>query len=179
MNLPLSRGIELRTLLPSDADAVYAVAHRNIAWLAPWMSWAHPGLAHSDVLSNIVRMQKGLEAGTDFQFGIFENGTPLGSIGLHVHDANDRIARIGYWLDERSTGRGIVTEAVRELVAFAFDSLGLHRIEIRCAPENAKSRAIPERLGFTNEGTLRDVLRMADGTFQSLMMYSLLSGERG
>jgi ribosomal-protein-serine acetyltransferase len=178
VKLPLSSGIELRILTASDADALYALVKRNIAWLAPWMSWAHPGISRADVLANIDRMAKGLQAGTDFHFGIFDGGAQVGSIGLHVQDADDRIARIGYWLDERATGRGLVTSAVRELVAFAFDSLGIHRIEIRCAPENLKSRAIPERLGFTNEGTQRDVLRMADGRFQSLIMYSLLSSER-
>lgn len=178
MKVPLPSGIELRTLTPADADAVYALAKRNVEWLSPWMSWAHPQLAHGEVLATLERMEKGRRARTDFMFGIFDGERLCGVIGLHVHDAEDRIVRIGYWLDERATGKGLVTAAVHQLVGLAFDALEMHRIEIRCAPENLKSRAIPERLGFTNEGTLRDVLRRADGRFQSLIMYSLLSSER-
>lgn len=177
MNLPLEGGAELRLLTPDDVDAVYALAQRNIEWLQPWMSWAHPSLSRSEVLARMERMAHGRAAGTDFQFYIFDNAELAGVISVHVLDAEDRIVRIGYWLDKDATGKGLVTKGVRALLSFVFDTLGMHRIEVRCAPDNLKSRAIPERLGFTNEGTQRDVLRMADGTYQSLVMYSLLSSD--
>lgn len=65
-----------------------------------------------------------------------------------------REAAIGYWLDERLEGLGIVSRATRELLRLSFVELGMNRVVIRCAAENARSRAIPERLGFNLEATL-------------------------
>lgn len=140
------------------------------------MSWAHDALSRADMLQFLEYAEDARAAGADFNYGIREHGKLVGAIELYYRDAKNRMARIGYWLDRDSTGRGVMTKSVRSLVQIAFDELEIHRIEIRCAPENRASRAIPERLGFTNEGTQRDVLLLRD-RFQDLMMYSLLSSE--
>jgi RimJ/RimL family protein N-acetyltransferase len=62
---------------------------------------------------------------------------------------------IGYWMDSRYTKKGYMTEAVELLTNFTFNELLANRVEIRCDPKNINSRRIPERLGYTLEGTLR------------------------
>lgn len=88
-------------------------------------------------------------------FSIFYNGNICGAAGFREIDNQNKSGEIGYWLDQKHMGKGIVTQAVKKLLQIGFGTLNLNKIEIRCAVENTKSRAIPERLGFTYEGELR------------------------
>jgi ribosomal-protein-serine acetyltransferase len=81
---------------------------------------------------------------------------------------------IGYWLDAACRGKGVMTEACRAFIDHGFMHIGLHRIDIRCAPANRKSCAIPERLGFVQEGTLRDAEWLYDH-YVDLVVYSMLA----
>lgn len=85
-----------------------------------------------------------------------------GLAGLQDIDWNRRQASIGYWLGERFEGRGLVSAAVRALLGHGFADLGLERIEIACARENRRSRAVPERLGFRTEGVRPGAERLGD-----------------
>ena len=69
-----------------------------------------------------------------------------------------------------------MTQACRAMVAYGFSERGLNRIEIHCAPANVKSRAIPERLGFRIEGTLRQADKLVDGYVDNVV-YGLLASE--
>ena len=69
-----------------------------------------------------------------------------------------------------------MTRACRALVTHAFRELGLHRVEIRAAPGNRRSRAIPERLGFRQEGILRDAEWPYDH-YVDLVVYAMLADE--
>ncbi|WP_334301100.1 GNAT family N-acetyltransferase [Alkaliphilus sp. B6464] len=75
---------------------------------------------------------------------------------MHSMDSTNKSTSIGYWLGEGHQGKGIMTKVTKALVEYIFTELNLNRVEIRCAENNYKSRAIPERLGFTKEGTLRE-----------------------
>jgi RimJ/RimL family protein N-acetyltransferase len=74
-----------------------------------------------------------------------------------------RSFEIGYWIDSRFSGNGFMTEAVNGLIHFAETELDARRIEIRCDTNNGKSRNIPEKLGFTLEGTFHHDDLSADG----------------
>lgn len=77
-------------------------------------------------------------------------------VGYHGIDWGDRATSLGYWLGEEFQGRGLVTRACAAMTEHAFGELGLNRIVVSCATENSKSRAIPEKLGFEQEGVLRE-----------------------
>jgi len=104
-------------------------------------------------------------------------GELAGIAGYRALDALNRSGEIGYWLREDFGGRGIVTACCRALVAHGFDALGLNRIAIAAATGNAKSRAVPERLGFRLEGVLRQPEWLYD-RFVDHAVYSLLRAER-
>ncbi len=75
----------------------------------------------------------------------------------HVNvDWANRSAALSYWLDEAHQGKGIMTASCRAFISYAFTTWKLNRIAIQCATRNTRSRAIPERLGFTLEGMLRE-----------------------
>ena len=87
----------------------------------------------------------------------------LGGASLYDHEPAQARARIGYWLTEAGRGRGMATHAVRLLADWAFTELGLARLEITCAPDNAASQRVAERSGFVREGLLRSHLRFKGG----------------
>ena len=83
---------------------------------------------------------------------------------------------LGYYLAEDAGGKGIMTRSVKAVLHYAFENLKLNKIEIRCGVGNAKSRAIPERLGFKLDGILRDEEWLYDH-FHDIAVYSLLASE--
>jgi ribosomal-protein-serine acetyltransferase len=94
--------------------------------------------------------------------------------GFHAVNWLHRSTSIGYWLDEQHQGQGIMTRAVHALVDQALLGWELNRVEIRAAPENQRSRAIPERLGFRQEGVLREAERVGDRYLDSVV-YGMVS----
>ena len=111
-----------------------------------------------------------------FQAAIVDDGAILGVIGFHRVDWANRSTSIGYWIAAASQGRGLVTEAVRAMTTHAFEVWKLNRVEIRAAPGNARSAAIPMRLGFILEGVLREAERHGDG-FKDIAVYSMLAAD--
>jgi RimJ/RimL family protein N-acetyltransferase len=85
---------------------------------------------------------------------------------------------MGYWLAERARGRGIATEAVRLLAAWALDVLRIERLELMIHPENFASQRVAERCGFTREGLLRSYLRKRGSEERrDAVVYGLLAHE--
>ena len=91
-------------------------------------------------------------------------------------DHDDRKASIGYFVGSRFSGKGIVSSALRAVLAWCFDTLGLNRVELRCATGNAPSIRMAERLGFVREGVLRQD-GCLHGAFVDHYVYSLLKVE--
>ena len=104
------------------------------------------------------------------------DGELLGSLGLHLE--SEGRARVGYFLGAAARGRGIATRAVRLVSRWAFDELGVARLELVTDPENQASQRVAERTGFTREGVLRSFMERKDGR-RDAVMFSLLQGDLG
>ena len=122
-------------------------------------------------------MGKQLGDNRGFQTVIRFRGSLAGVVGHHRVDWANRSVALGYWLAADAQGHGVMTESCRAFVRHAFDVWTLNRVEIRCAVENVKSRAIPERLGFRAEGTVRQAEWLYD-RFVDHVVYGLLAGDR-
>ncbi|GAQ17574.1 ribosomal-protein-serine acetyltransferase [Oceanobacillus picturae] len=83
---------------------------------------------------------------------------------------------IGYWLGDRFTGKGLATKAVKQFLDHSFNKLDLRKFEINVASNNFKSRAIPERLDFTQEGIIRNY-EYLNGEYHDRVIYGLLKEE--
>lgn len=147
--------ILLKVLEKSDATAFYAVVDRNRNYLREWLPWVDGMNCPEDYEPVISMWRKQLSDEDGFQAGIFYKGEVVGMIGLHGIDRGNRKTSIGYWLDSDYQGKGIMTRSCQAVIDYVFHTLNLNRVEIRCGTGNSKSRAIPERLGFTHEGTIR------------------------
>jgi ribosomal-protein-serine acetyltransferase len=101
-------------------------------------------------------LQKFAADGDEIGLNIVFKSEIVGGIGFHRINRNDKSAEIGYWLAKSATGKGLVIRSVTRLIDYGFDEMKLNRIVIKCVPENEKSRAIPEKLGFTLEGVERE-----------------------
>ena len=96
-----------------------------------------------------------------------------GIIGLKDTDTDNKKSEIGYWISERFQGKGIMTRSCKTLIDYIFSTKDINRIQIQAATENLKSRAIPERLGFSFEGIERDG-ELHNYGFVDLAIYSML-----
>ena len=93
-----------------------------------------------------------------------------------LESRNKRVA-IGYIIDPAHQRKGIAREAVSAMLDFCFGELGLHRVQAFIHPDNIASRTLVEKLGFRNEGLLRDNLRVGD-VWRNDMLYALLATDR-
>jgi ribosomal-protein-serine acetyltransferase len=147
--------ITLEPLKPAHTLPLFALTESNRGYLRQWLPWLDHVLSCDDTAAFIESTMAAASSGGAPNFAIIHEGALCGVAGFHGIDSVQGIGSIGYWLAESYTGKGIVTASVRSLLKVGFDDFGLNRIEIRCAVDNRKSRAIAERLGFTHEATLR------------------------
>lgn len=108
--------------------------------------------------------------------GIWHRGNLVGSVRYHEIDWTNQSTELGYWLGAAFEGQGLITRACRVMINHAFNELELNRVVISCAFDNKRSRAIAERLGFKQEGVLRQSDWLAD-RFVDQVVYGTLAGE--
>lgn len=168
--------ITLRMLTARDAKPLYKRIDESRAYLKKWLPWLDDMKSEDDALSFIKNSfliynnRKGITA------GIFLNEKLVGVIGFNEIDFQHRIGYIGYWLAKKYQGRGIMTTAVTAIIAYSFTELSLNRIEMRIANKNKASRAIAEKLGFVNEGQIRQAEWLYDH-YVDHIIYGMLHEE--
>ena len=170
----------LRAPRSSDYLEWAALRRESRAFLEPWEPrWASDELERSGWRQRMRRYREDFAAGTAIAYLIFEKeaGGLVGGITLgNIRYGVSQSAQIGYWTGERHAGRGYMQDAVRTLVAHAFGTMRLHRIEAACIPGNARSIRVLEKAGFEREGLLRSYLRI-NGTWQDHYIYARIAGE--
>ncbi len=147
----------LRCYNPPDAQMIAESVAESLEHLKPWMPWAHNEPEPVELkVERLKRFRAEFDLGQGFVYGIFnkEETRVLGSTGLHSR-IGERQLEIGYWLHKDFVNQGLVTESTAALVKVAFELVHVHRIEIHCDPGNLASAAVPRKLGFMHEGTLR------------------------
>ena len=170
--------LELRLLEERHADELFALTDKHRAYLREWLPWLDATKKVRDTVEFIKGTLKQFAEDNGFSAGIWLDGALVGVIGLHGINRPNRWATIGYWLAEDAQGKGVMTRACRAVVDHLIGDIGLNRIGIACATENRKSRAIPERLGFKQEGIQRQV-EWLYGKPLDHAVYSVLASEWG
>ena len=139
------------------------------------MPWA-ARQTREGTLEFIRTARRQLEAGEGFQLALAVDERLAGVFGYHGLDRENLRVAIGYWLAADVQGRGLATEAGAGAGRSRLRRLGLHRVEIRAAVGNARSIAICERLGFVEEGILREAERFED-RYHDLVVHSILASD--
>ena len=173
----LPNGYALRLLEESDADELIALIDANREHLGRWIRWVEHEHEPADVLPFIRATRKQIADNDGLQTAIIDRRRRIVEmVGVHNVDWLNRKTSIGYWLARDEQGRGTMTAAVRAYVDHAFTAWKLNRVMIQAAVENARSRAIPERLRFREEGTLREVERIGDRMLDDVV-YAMLAAD--
>lgn len=169
----------LRCWSPTDAPRLAEAVGRNLEHLRPWMGWANEENAQTDYQFPRLRKARArFDLDEEYVFGIFSRDGQhiLGSTGLHTRLAPAAL-EIGYWIDKDHINQGLATETSAALTKVAFEIFKVRWVEIQCDPLNLASAAVPRKLGFTLEATLRARSTNIDGSLSDSMIWSLLASE--
>lgn len=169
---------DLRLLDIWHSRELFELVDGQRPYLRQWLPWVDANEGINESFTFIANARKDFADSKGLQAGLWHGDRLVGVIGYHGTNWPNLSTSIGYWLSADCQGKGLMTKACRAMVHHALTELGLNRVEIRCAVLNAKSRAIPERLGFTNEGTIRDAERLY-GTFVDHVVYGMLTRDWG
>lgn len=181
----------LRPLRLRDKDEWNAVRRANMSWLMPWEATMPPGGEPGPPsFAALVRMlnrqaregralpwivaQEMVEPGGALRRTRQRLVGQLTVTGITRGSAN--FAQIGYWVDQRLAGQGIIPTAVAMATDYCFTTMRLHRMEIAIRPENTKSLRVVEKLGFRPEG-LRPRYLHINGDWRDHLIFALNAEE--
>jgi RimJ/RimL family protein N-acetyltransferase len=169
----------IRCWNPHDAPLLSEAIEANLEHLRPWMPWAHQEPSSLERRISVLRnFRSKFDSDTDYVYGIFDlqESRVLGGTGLHTR-AGESALEIGYWIHHNFTHQGLATETSAALTRVAFEINGVNRVEIHCDPQNLYSAAVPRKLGYTLEATLRQRTTKEDGSWSDSMIWTLVAAE--
>lgn len=168
----------IRELAATDVDALFDIVSASLPTLSQWLPWAKPGYTRSDSATWIAHCQRTWSTGLGYHLGIFDaaTGALLGGVGFSHVNAARRSANLGYWVADAARGREIAVAAARLAAGWAFEELGLQRIEILVQPENTASLRVAVKLGAVCEGIARNGI-LIDGNPHEAIVHSLIPGD--
>ncbi|MFP7298741.1 GNAT family N-acetyltransferase [Neobacillus niacini] len=170
--------LSLRLFNVNDAEEFFNLIISSKHYLREWLGWLDYVEKVEDTVETIKsRLQALVETGGyPKSVAIIHNGQIAGTIGFNEINKVSKIGTIGYWLGEGFQGKGIMTKALKTFVNYGFGELSLNRIEVSIAVENKRSRILAERVGFVEEGTLRQAEWLYDH-YVDHIIYSILAKE--
>ena len=174
--------VTMRPLEPSDFEAWSEVRLRNAAWLEPWEPQRlegapDPARDRQAFERRCAARDRERQMGTAYALGLFVDGALAGEVNLsNVARGAMQSGTIGYWIDRERAGRGYVAEGVVVVVRFAFEDLGLHRVEVCVIPRNHNSRRVMEKLGLRQEGLAERFLEI-NGTWEDHLRFGFTAEE--
>ncbi len=178
MNFEIKINDKLSLKIPAleDAENIFNVIDKDREHLRNWLPWVDKTISVQDTINNITERIEKFNKKEAAAFCAYYENKWIASVGFISLDNIDKEGEIGYWLSSDFEGKGLMTECVKALIKYGFKELNLHRIVIKCNSENIRSAAIPKRLGFTLEGTLRED-RIRNGVYENTLIFGLLKNE--
>jgi RimJ/RimL family protein N-acetyltransferase len=163
----------VRPYQATDAEPLWQAARESVAEVSAWLPWCHPEYSMAEAVEWVTSQARLAADGSEFAFAIVgADGRFLGGCGVNQINRIHRFGNLGYWVRTSATGRGVATEAARQMSEFAFRNTDRMRLEIVCAVENRRSQRVAERVGAIREGVLRNRLQL-HGRAVDAVMYSL------
>lgn len=171
----------LRPLRLTDARAWRETRQRNTQWLVPWDATVPPGSHEraATFTALVRRLRAQARQGTTYPFVIEVDGEFAGQVTVNnIVGGSARFASVGYWIDQRHAGRGVVPLAVALVIDHLFWTVKLHRVEIAIRPENTNSLRVVEKLGIREIGYAPKYLHI-DGEWRDHRLYAITVEESG
>ena len=172
--------VVLRPPLSSDYSEWASLRETSKAFLIPWEPvWPADDLSRTAFKRRLKRYAQELREDTGYALFIYrrEDSALIGGLTLsNVRRGVTQSCTLGYWMGQAFSGQGYMREAVRCVVPFVFEQLGLHRMEAACVPNNEPSKTVLRHAGFQEEGLARRYLRI-NGVWQDHLLFALLESD--
>ena len=159
-----------------DAHNIFTIIDTDRKHLTEWLPWVDKTISVKDTETNILERVDKFDKKEAASFYALYEDQFIASVGFISLDIINKKGEIGYWILSSFQGKGLMTECVKACVKYGFEELNLNRIVIKCSSENIKSAAIPKRLGFSLEGTLRQD-KIRNGVFHHTLVFGLLKSD--
>ncbi|MDP4087033.1 MAG: GNAT family protein [Bacillota bacterium] len=172
----IDESVSLKLIELNDAEKIFKLTDKSRNYLREWLPWLDNTIRVENTKEFIQSCLKGYIENKSITTVILFNGEIAGVAGFNSINWSNKTAYIGYWLGEEFQGKGIMTKAAKALTEYAFNDLRLNKVEIRAASGNKKSRSIPERLGYVNEGCIRSTEWLYDHHVDHIV-YGVLAEE--
>jgi ribosomal-protein-alanine N-acetyltransferase len=180
----VGRRLVLRPLEATDFDQWTEVRTRASGWLRKWepgipSGHADPSTDRRAFASRCAARDRERQLGTGYGFGVFLAGALVGEINVSsIQRGPFQSCYVGYWIDEKHAGRGFTPEAVVVVMRFAFEELGLHRVQVAIIPRNAPSRRVMAKLDIREEGLATRYLEI-NGVWEDHVRHAITAEEWG
>jgi len=168
--------ITMRLMKESEAKIMFNLIESNRVFLRRFLTWVDKSIKVEDSFKKIQKDHEGFKSGESLELGIFFEERFIGRCGFH--NIQKHSAEIGYFLAEDMNGRGIMTKCVKKITEYGLNELDKHRIIIKVDVENTASESIPQKLGFTLEGTERESHMSPTGEWRDTHVYSFVQGDK-
>ncbi|MFZ5717942.1 MAG: GNAT family N-acetyltransferase [Pseudomonadota bacterium] len=174
-------GVRLRPPRAADFPEWRELRAQSRAFLQPWEpTWPADDLSRAAFRRRLIAYARDREAGVAYPFFVFRASDDALTGGITLSNVRRGVAQmgsIGYWCGRPFARQGLTLGAVRAVSEFAFRTLGLHRLEAACIPENAPSRSLLQKAGFEEEGFARAYLKI-NGAWRDHVLFGLVTPYR-
>lgn len=172
--------VQLRVPVAADYAAWAELRARSREFLRPWEpSWSRDELSRASYRRRLRFYQRELREETGYAFFVFarDSDALVGGLSMsHVRRGVTQSCAVGYWVGQPFNGQGLMSNALWVSLPFAFETLGLHRVEAACLPSNAASIRVLHKVGFKEEGLARKYLKI-NGVWQDHLLFACLDDE--
>ena len=172
----IDEDLSLKLVELRDAERIFELTDNSREHLKAWLPWLDFTTELNDTKDFIKSGSSNFVEGKSMNAAILFKGEIVGVAGFNNINQANKTAYIGYWLGKDYQGHGIMTRAAKALTDFALNELKLNKVEIRAAEGNTKSRGIAERLGYVQEGTIRQAEWLYD-RYVDHVVYGMLADE--
>jgi len=166
--------LSVKLLDVDDTGHLFSLINLNRHILSKWLPWVYSMNTIDDIEKYIKIDKKRYLLKKTINLGLWYANNLIGIVGFDYIDWANKKANMWYWLDNTFWGSGIIHRSCKFLIDYAFYTLEINRIEIRCSSENYKSQAVAERLGFNKEGLCKESEWIYDH-YNDLYIYGLIS----
>lgn len=174
--LPIhAEGLTFRSFRDSDAADFACAVRESVETVGRWMPWCTATFSEEQALAWFRQCRARKRNKTGVELGVFcaQTGALLGGAGLNGIQRQYLLCNLGYWVRQTAQRQGIALRTVRALVPYAFDVLGLQRVEIVVAQGNVASEAVARKYGAHFEGMARNRMHL-HGVAVSASMFSVI-----
>jgi ribosomal-protein-serine acetyltransferase len=153
----------LRPFRRRDVGAIDEAVTASLNELQPWLPWASRDYSRSTTQHFVRDSMNAWNDARAFDFAIRRPENPdrhVGNVSVWYTSRANQVAEIGYWVRTDETSKGVCTEATARVLQVGFEELKLHRVTLRIAVGNRASERVAEKLGFLQEGVLREDVKV-------------------